>query len=137
MTVARGELQVTWDTGSNSKSVAAASNATSDAMALDATAFAAQIHCYADNAGTPASGDTVDFYVLQSGGDPIGTGSDVFDNSNVAHATFLVTVNTFAADASQSTVPFPMPQKAFRIYAVNNDGGSAATVGATITYLTG
>lgn len=136
MAITRAENQVTWS-AANSLSVSAASTGTSDAMSLDATCFAAMAHCYADNASTPAAGDTVDFYILMSGGDPIGTGGDVFDNSAVAHATFLCTIDTNSADPAQRSVPLPLPHKTFKIFARNNDAGAAATVGVTITELRG
>lgn len=137
MAITRTETQITWDTGSNSKSVSASSNGTSDAMSVDASCIAAQLHLYADNAGTPAAGDTVDFYLVQTGGDPIGTGSDVYDSTHASHAVPLGRIDTNAGDPAQITVPLPLPQKAFKVYAVNNDAGSAATVGGTITELRG
>lgn len=135
MAITRTETQVTWSS-SNSGSLSASSNLTSDAMSLDATCFAAQIHLYTDNTGTIGSGDTVDFYLLQTGGDPIGTGSDVYDNTNVAHALFLGRLDTNAADPAQITVLMPLPQKGFKVYCVNNSA-DAITVGATVTELRG
>ena len=133
MAITRTETQVTWDTGSNSKSIASSSNATSDVVTLDQTCFAAQAHIYADNGGTPASGDVLDVYLLQTGGDPIGTGSDVYDNSNAAHALFLVSINTNLADPAQATVQLPLPQKGMNFYGVNQSSGRAITIGVTIT----
>lgn len=132
MTISRTETQVTWPTASNTGSLTASSTLTSETVTLDATCFQAQIHLYTDNTGTIGSGDTVDFYILQTGGDPIGTGSDVYDNTNVAHARWLARLDTNAADPAQVTVPLPLPQKSFKIYAVNNSA-DAITIGATIT----
>jgi hypothetical protein len=47
-------------------------------MSFSAAAFDAMITLKADNSGTPASGDTVDFYALLSCGDPDGSGGDEF-----------------------------------------------------------
>lgn len=132
MAITRTETQVTWPTASNTGSLTASSNLTSETVTLDQTCFQAQIHLYANNTGTIGAGDTVDFYIIQTGGDPIGTSSDVLDNTNVAHSRWLARIDTNAANPAQVTVPLPLPQKNFKIYAVNNSA-DAVTIGATIT----
>ncbi len=62
MAVANNEQQVTWSS-SDSVSVSAGGTQTSDAVTFSTTAFAAMITFKADNSGTPAAGDTVDFNI--------------------------------------------------------------------------
>jgi len=56
MAITRTETQVTWS-ASNSVSVTAGSNQTSDEFNLDATCVAAQVSLKADNSTTPAADD--------------------------------------------------------------------------------
>jgi len=129
MAVANNEQQVTWSS-SNSVSVSAGSTQASDAASFSATAFAAMITLKADNGGTPASGDTVDFYALLSCGDPDGFGSDEYPNDD-SDGMFLARLNTNADDPATMTVALPVA-KAVKIYAKNNSSGRAITVSACI-----
>jgi hypothetical protein len=95
MASSRVETQITWSSAS-SLSVSSASNGTSDAFTFDASDWAGAIQLSADNNGTPASGDTVDFYVLWTSGDILGdTGSDY---DTVEHAQKLCTLDTDCID---------------------------------------
>ena len=129
MAVANNEWQVTWSS-SNSASVSAGSTQASDAASFSATAFAAMITLKADNDGTPASGDTVDFYALLSCGDPDGSGSDEYPNDD-SDGMFLARLDTNADDPAMATVVLPVA-KAVKIYAKNNSSGRAVTVAACI-----
>lgn len=135
MAITHNEVQVQWS-AANSKSISSGSNSTSDAVAIDATAIGATITLKADNDGTPASGDTVDFFILYCNGDPDGTGSDEYDS--VEHATFLARLNTYSTDTpgedpAQITVPIDSnAETGFKVYAVNNSGGRAITVSAAM-----
>lgn len=133
MAITRTETQVTWPTAANSISVSAGSNQTSEEINLDATCIAAQVSLKADNSTTPATDDQIDFYLLQTSGDPDGTGTDEFDTTG--HAIFLARLDTNDEDPAGVTVPLPIPQKGAKIYATGADSGStnAITVSATIT----
>lgn len=132
MAITVAETQVTWS-ASNSVSVSAGGNQTSDEVNLSATCVAAQISMKADNSTTPASDDQIDFYLLQTSGDPDGASTDEFDT--VGHAQFLARLNTNTEDPCQRTVQLPIPQKGFKIYATGADSGNtnAITVSCTIT----
>lgn len=137
MAITRTETQVTWPTAANSISVTAGGNQTSEEVNLDATCIAAQISLKADNSTTPAADDQIDFYMLQTSGDPDGASTDEFDTT--AHARFLCRLDTYAAgegeDPAGKTVRIPIPQKGFKIYATGADSGTtnSITVSATIT----
>lgn len=129
MAVANNEQQVTWSS-SNSVSVSADGSQTSDAVTLSTTTFAAMVTLKADNNGTPASGDTVDFYALLTCGDPDGAGADEYPNDD-SDGTFLARLDTNADDPAVATVSLPVA-KAVKLYAKNNSSGRAITVSACI-----
>jgi hypothetical protein len=134
MAITQTLTQVTWPTAATTGSVTANSNLTSEVMTLDASCVAAQIQLKADNAGTPVAGDYINFYVLQSSGDPdAAETTDEYDT--VGHAIFLARVDTFVTDPALVTVPFPLPQKNFKIYAEGDHAdatASAITVSAQV-----
>ena len=129
MAVSKSEIQVLWSTA-NSLSISSSSNGTSDEFSFDATAFAAKIELKADNGGTPASGDTVTFYLLEALGDPDGTGSDEF--ATTGHPKLLAILDTNTEDPAIKVVDLPLPGKKGKIYAVNNSSGRSITVSACI-----
>lgn len=130
MAVTQTLTQVTWPTAVNSISVSANGNQTSEVMTLDASCVAAQIQLKADNSTTPAADDYINFYVLQSSGTPDGAeGTDFYDTTG--HAIFLARVQPVTGeDPAAVTVPFPLPQKNFKIYA---EGDHADTTTNAIT----
>lgn len=132
MAITHAETQVTWS-ASNSVSVSAGGNQTSDEVNINDTCFAAQISLKADNSTTPAADDIIHFYVLQTSGDPDGASTDEFDT--VGHALRLGVLDTSSEDPAILTVPLPLPQKGLKIYAEGSTEGStnAITVSATIT----
>lgn len=119
MAVTRVLTQVTWDVGSDaSDSLPANSNLTSNNMTLDATCVAAQIQLKCDNSTTPAADDYVNFYVLQTSGDPDTEPDSADEYDTPGHAIFLARVQPVTGeDPAIVTVPFPLPQKGFQIYA--------------------
>lgn len=133
MAISRTETQVTWPTAANSASVSAGGTATSEEFNLDATCIAAQVSLKADNSTPAASDDQIDFYLLQTSGDPDGASTDEFDTAE--HAIFLARLDTNIEDPAGTTVPLPIPQKGGKIYATGADSGTtnAITVSATIT----
>jgi len=131
MTVSASELQVTWDTGNNdSGAIASGGNDLSDAMSFAATAFVASVQIEAQNNGTPAAGDTMDFFIVYTNGDVAGAGSDTYDT--VEHAVFLATLDTNTENNARRTVPIMAASKAFKVYAINNAASNTITAAATV-----
>jgi len=101
------ETQVTWATAA-SKTVSANTIQWSDAMALTVLDDAYQLQVSADNAGTPASGDTCVVYVARTTGDILGDSGADFDTDE--HSEFVMVLDTYAAnspgeDPARKTVP--------------------------------
>jgi len=128
ITLANNEIQITW-AAANSLSIAAANNARSDIFTFSTNSSFGHIQIKADNDGAPAAGDTVDFFLLLTCGDPDGAGADEYDT--VGHAIPLGTLDTNAEDPALRTVNCPIVL-AGRLYAVNNSAGRAITVSACI-----
>lgn len=96
MALTRGQAQIQWG-GANS--VTLSSNNTrsdSDAVLFDATDVAAVVQVSADNAGTPASGDTVDVYAKFTAGDVLGDSGDDYDTNEFA--VFLGRLDTYGTN---------------------------------------
>jgi hypothetical protein len=129
MAITKAETQIVWS-AANNLSVSAGSTGTSDAFTFDATSFNATITLKADNNGTPASGDKVDFYLLYTNGDPDGTSSDEYDSAT--QGTWLATLDTNTNDPAQTTVSVNPSAKGGKIYAKNNAGSNGITVSATM-----
>lgn len=130
MAVTNNENQVLWS-AANSKSVAANTSETSDAITMDATCIQASITCKADNDGTPAAADTVDFFWLGATYDPDGSGSVEYDT---APGVWLCRVDTSVSDPAQRTVQLNSALSGGKVTAKNNSpgGGRAITVSCTI-----
>ena len=133
MAITRAETQVTWPTASNTGSVTAGSNVTSEEFNLDATCINAQISLKADNSTTPAADDQIYMWLIQTSGDPDGASTDEFDT--VLHALLLGILDTNDEDPAILTVPLPLPQKGGKLYAEGATAGTTntITVSATIT----
>ncbi len=129
MAITKAETQIVWS-AANNLSVSAGSTGTSDAFTFDATSFNATLTLKADNNGTPASGDSVTFYLLYTNGDPDGTGADEYDTTT--QGTLLAILDTNTSDPAQTTVSVNPSAKGGKIYAVNNSGGRAITISATM-----
>ena len=129
MAVTKVNRQVEWSGGS-SVSVSASSNTTSDAHTFDSTSVSAMITTKCDNGSTPASGDTVDFYILYTTGDPDGASTDEYDT--VAHAMHVTTLDTNSEAPARKTVEIPVSAKGFKVYAVNNSSSNAITISAEV-----
>jgi hypothetical protein len=130
MAVANNEVQVQWDSGNNSKSVSAGSTATSDAFAFSAGAVDAMATLKADNAGTPASGDTIEFYLLATCGDPDGASTDEYP-ADGDEGTLLAVLDTYANDPAVKTVSCPVA-KGGKLYVRSNASSNAITISACI-----
>jgi len=135
MASSRVETQITWSSAS-SLSISSASNGTSDAFTFDASDWAAAIQLSADNNGTPASGDTMSFYILWTSGDILGDSGSDYDT--VEHAQHLCTLDTYATntpgeDPARRTIPLNnIAALGGKIYAVNNSSGRAITARARL-----
>ena len=129
MAITVNEVQVEWS-AADSDSVAATGNETSDAFVINQTCFQATIMCKAKNDGVPASGDTVDFYLLATLGDPDGAGASEYGTTT--QDIHLATLDTNTTDPAICTVQIPVPLVGGKIYAVNNSAGRAITVSACI-----
>ncbi len=130
MAVDNHEIQIEWDSGNDSKSVGAGSTATSDTFSFSATAIDAMITLKADNGGTPASGDTIELYLLATCGDPDGASTDEFPTDS-DEGTFLGVLDTYAHDPAIKTVRCPIA-KAGKLHAKSNAASNALTVSACI-----
>jgi len=128
MAVSKAGQQVTFSSA-NSVAVSADSQTTSDAMTLSSNSVAAQITLKSDHSGSPSSGDTVDFYILYSTGDPDGLTTDEFDTSG--HALHLAILDLNIEDPAQKTVDIPVSAKSFKIY-IDNNGSLSITCSAEI-----
>jgi len=131
MAITRAESQITWPTAASSKSVASGATEVSEITTLDATCVKAAITCKADNAGTPAAGDIITFYLASTAGDPDGAGADEYP-TNVANMKPLCKIDTNDTDGDSKTVSMPsVPQKC-KIVAVSGASSNSITVSATI-----
>ena len=129
MAVTKSENQIVWSSANN-LSVSSASNGTSDAFTFNGGSINATITCKADNNTTPASGDTVEFYLLYTNGDPDGTGGDEYDTTT--QGTLLCVLDTNLTDPAQATITVNPSAKGGKIYAVNKSATHAITVAATM-----
>lgn len=86
---------VTWAAAA-SKTVGAATIQWSDPITLGAEDWDGAVQVHADNAGTPASGDTCSVYVAWSLGDVLGDTGDDFDTDE--HAEFVGMLDTYPAN---------------------------------------
>lgn len=130
MAVTKSLVQVTWS-AANNQSVTAAGTATSDAFTFDATSFNAMIQLKADNNGTPASGDKVEFYLLYTAGDP--DGAEVADEYDTTlQGTLLAVLDTFANDPALATVAVNPSAKGGKVYAANKAASNGITVSAQL-----
>jgi hypothetical protein len=135
MASSRVSTALAWS-ASASVSVSSGSNATSDAFAFNIEDWDADLQINADNAGTPASGDTLDCYILWSAGDVLGDSGDDYDT--VEHAEFLCRLDTYATntpgeDPARKSVQIRTASKGFKLYTVNNSGGRSITVRAMVS----
>jgi hypothetical protein len=127
MAITNNAVQVTWS-ASNSVSVTAGSNQTSDAETVTGDDCpSVTLTLKADNAGTPASGDTIDFYVEKTAGDPDGTGG----NEYATQREFLAQLDTNTTDPALETVEFSiLGVESWKLYAESNASSNSITVSA-------
>lgn len=119
MAITLTETQITWSAAS-SVSVTSATAVTSDAFAIDATTIAASVQVCADNAGTPASGDTATFQIAYTNGDILEDTGDDYDTTE--HAAYLAVLDTFATNTpgenpARKTTPISIGVKGGKLIA--------------------
>ncbi len=95
MAITRVQNQVLWSTA-NTLSVTSATEVVSDVFTLDDTCINLSITLSADNAGTPASGDTAVWRIQWSNGDVLADTGDDYDTSE--HAQLLAVLDTFGTN---------------------------------------
>jgi len=95
MAITRVETDVLWSSSAG-KTLNAATVFASDAFAFDATCVGASLAVSADNQGSPASGDTVTFYLAYTSGDLLGDTGDDYDTDE--HAIMIGVVDTYATN---------------------------------------
>lgn len=134
MAITRAENQVTWPTSATDKAVASGTAETSEEVTLDDTCVAASITVKANNTGTPASGDTVDFYWAATGGEPDVDPSvtDDFPTQSDAHWLCRIDTNLSGNNPGVKTVDLPAVPKTGKVIADNNSSGRSITCSATI-----
>lgn len=95
MASSKVETQIQWS-AADSKTVSANTIQWSDALTLNAEDWAGSLQVSADNAGTPASGDTCAVYVAWSTGDILGDSGNDFDTDE--HAEFVGMLDTYSTN---------------------------------------
>lgn len=135
MAVGKNEIQVKWSTA-NSVSVSAGGSQTSDAASLSATGVAVHIMVKADNAGTPASGDTITCWWLCTTGDPDADADSADEYSTGTQGTLLGVLDTNTDDpAIGGAWPLPLTQGG-KLYVESGAGSNSITVSAQIEEVT-
>lgn len=117
MASSRNETQITWSAAA-SVTVSSATVVWSDAFTFNVEDWEAELQVNADNAGTPASGDTCDVYIAFSTGDVLGDTGD--DYATTEHAEFAMRLDTYATntpgeDPANRSVPVRTAPKAFKV----------------------
>jgi hypothetical protein len=95
MAITRTQTQITWSSAS-SITVSSATEVVSDQFTVDDTTVLLSLQLSANNAGTPASGDTAVFRIQWSNGDILGDTGNDFDTSE--HAQYLATLDTYSTN---------------------------------------
>lgn len=119
MAITRVQTQVTWAAAA-STTLSITSIVVSDAITVDPSCVALSIQLSADNAGTPASGDTVEFRIRWSAGDVLGDTGNDYDTAE--HSQFLALLDTYATntpgeDPARRTYNIPLVSQSFQITA--------------------
>ena len=128
MALTRNATQVLWASALTKTITANSTTTTSDAFTFDSTDVAALITLYGSTAGTPASGDVIDFYIAWTTGDIAGVGgASTYDSTE--HAQFLLRLDNVAANTpgeqpAQRTMPIPVAALGFKIIAITSAAAS-------------
>lgn len=109
MAITRVETDILWAAAAG-KTLTVATPVASDAFTFDATCVGATLSVSADNQGTPASGDTVTFYIAYTSGDLLGDTGDDYDTDEHAIPIGVVDTlgtNTPGEDPARRTFTLP------------------------------
>lgn len=126
MASSRVSTAITWSSTSsttlNTNNVVA-----SDAFTFNAEDWEATLVVSADNAGTPAAGDTIDLWISWTTGDVLGDSGDDFTTNE--HSEFLGRLDTVAAntpgeDPVRAAFHLPTAAKGFQLLARANQGAT-------------
>lgn len=136
MAITRTETQVKWSTA-NTLSVSSGSSGTSDSFSIAVDNGGLSITLKGDNGGTPAAGDTVDFYILLHNGDPDADAdvSDEYASADSTHGRYLGTIDTNVTDPAIIVVDFRTVAQGGKIYAENNAASNSITVSAQFSLM--
>ncbi len=126
MAMTRTESQLTWSSAT-SLTISDGGRHDTDAFTFDATDIAAAVQVSADNASTPASGDTLSVYIKWTTGDVVTGGGDDYDTDE--HAQFLMFLDTLSSDTpgedpAVKTVDIPVSAKGFKVSVVALQGAT-------------
>lgn len=131
MAATREESAITWSSAAYQDCTVNATVYSSDAVTFNAADWDAEIALYADNQGTPASGDLITFGIRYSVGSVDGSAGDDYNNPN--NTEFLAQLDTYNNDESDAygivmrTVPIRTAPKSFIITA-NAPQGASRTI---------
>lgn len=128
MAFSQSDIQIQWG-AADTKSIAGGGTENSDDFTISASLVDAEIQLKANHSETPASGDTIDFYI-QRKGDPDNDTTDEYDNIG----DYLTTLDLNEENPAIRTTPVGLMQgKTYRLTVVNNDSDSSVTVAARLT----
>ena len=130
MAVTKANTQVKWNGGNNDYTLTSGSAISGDAHTFYGSSVMAMITLKADNTGTPASGDTVDFYLLYTTGDPDGSSVEEYDT--VDHGMHIASLDTNKDDPARKTVEIPVSALGFKVYAKNNASSNSIKVSSEV-----
>lgn len=125
------QTQILWSSAS-SKSLNSTSRFDSDPVTVAAGEIVHKLQIRADNSGTPASGDTVDVYIVLTTGDILGDSGD--DYGTAEHAVWVAKLDTYGTntpgeDPADTTIDITnvvRGAKGYKISAVAAQGGTRA-----------
>ena len=118
MASSRVSTQITWPTAANSVTVSSSTAVTSEAFLFNVEDWEGEVQVWADNAGTPASGDVCNVYIAYTTGDVLGDSGD--DYVTTEHADFQFALDTVAAntpgeDPASKSFPVRTGAKGFKL----------------------
>lgn len=138
MALTRVETGLTWSSASSQSMSNNTTYYASDAFTFDATCVGAAIQVSADNAGTPASGDVVYFFLSYTTGDLLGDTGDDYDTDE--HSVMLGVLDTYGAsvpgeDPARKTliVPSTVPKGAKLLALAPQSASRNITIRARLT----
>lgn len=126
MASSRVSTALTWSAAS-SISLTTNNVVASDTFLFNIEDWEATLVVSADNAGTPASGDTVDLWIAWTVGDVLGDSGDDFttdEHSEVLGRIDTVAANTPGEDPARVAFHIPTAAKGFRLLSRANQGAT-------------